>query len=323
MKPAIASCRDGELHVYQIPNILDQPVPVTVYPIEADEEVLSQAAAPDLIRIVYSTRNKMRCLGQDGGLLWCYDISPHTTERLPRTECIFSLDGLFVWLYRPDAMTSRGPDRLVVLRADTGEVVAQVELDTVGQGGLLVPHSDGRHVMFDVGEGQDGVRLFCAALADSGINLYSYPWDDRALIDIASDGQLFMTVDHGRYDVAFHAFPSGEVVRKLSVTALGSGNYDDDDDGDDDEDDPPLIDWSGGFLNSDIAVVVITGELDDKEWHHYYEVDLRTGKPLGRFDAHVREGDNFIPLGDGTWIVSGLNGHPQRKSRTSPLDTCI
>lgn len=208
------------------------------------------------------------------------------------------LGGTWVWLYRPDAVSDRGPDLLVVLRADTGEVVAQVELDTVGQAAQFVQHPDGSHVMLNVDEGQDGVKLFLVSLNDGGIDLHSYEWEDRALIDIAPNGQCFMTVDHGRSDFAFHTFPSGEEMLSLPVEAF-SYEYGDE-----------FIDWNGGFLNADFAVIVITGEVNDKEWHQYYKVDLRTGKSLGRFEAHSSEIDSFQTLSDDTWIVSDLNGDP-------------
>jgi hypothetical protein len=302
MKPAITRYLNGELRAYQVPSTVDEPLgPVATYRIEPeDEEVLSHAAAPDLNRAVFTTCNKAICIGQDGGMLWRYEFEPHTTQDFPRTACIFSLDGTWVWLYRPDAMTSRGPDLLVVLRADTGEVVARAELDSVGQGAELVQHPDGRHVMLDVGEGQDGVKLFLAALTDGGIDLRSYGWDDQVLVDIAPGGWFFMTIDDCRSDVAFRAFPSGEVVLHLPITAFGY------------EDDDSLMDWNGGFLSPDIAVVTITGELDNKSWHHHYKVNLRTGKPLDRFEAHSRDSYDLKTLGDGTWIVSDLDGNPIR-----------
>lgn len=304
MKPAITRYRDGELRAYQIPESVDKPLePVVTYRIEPDDKVQSHAAAPNLNCAVYTTRNKVICVSQNGGLLWRYELEPHTSERLPRTACIFSLDGRWVWLYRPDAMSDRGPDLLVSLRADTGEVVAQVELDTIGQAAQFVQHPDGRHIMLDVGEGQDGVRLFLASLNDGGgIDLHSYGWEDRALIDIAPNGQCFMTVDHGRCDVAFHAFPSGEEVLQLPIEAFGY-EYGDE-----------FIDWNGGFLNADVAVIMITGELHDEEWHHYYKVSLRTGKSLGRFEVQSSEIGSCQTLGDNTWIVSDLNGEPVRQS---------
>lgn len=302
MKPVITRYRHKELRAYQVPSSVDKPLgPVATYRVEPNEEVQSHAAAPNLDRAVYTTRNKVTCVDQDGGLQWCYELEPHTSERLPRTECIFSLDGTWVWLYRPDAMMDRGPDLLVVLLARTGELVAQEELNTVGQGAQLVQHPDGRHILLEVGEGQDGVIIFLAELTDSsGIKMHSYGWDDRTLIDIAPNGQLFMTVDHGQEDVIFHEFPSGEEVLQLPITAFGY-EYGD-----------SFVHWTGGFLSTDIAVVAIAGELDDKEWHHYYKVDLRTGEPLGRFGAQSTEINGFETLGDGTWIASDSNGNPVR-----------
>lgn len=55
-------------------------------------------------------------------------------------------------------MAYRGPDMLVVLRADTGEEVAKAELDSVGQAAYLTTHPDRRHVLLDIGEGQEEAR---------------------------------------------------------------------------------------------------------------------------------------------------------------------
>ncbi|KAF7184636.1 hypothetical protein CNMCM7691_005879 [Aspergillus felis] len=226
---------------------------------------------------------------------------PRSTQRyVPHSNCAFSLDGAWVWVYRPDAMADRGPDILVVLRAETGEEVARTELDSVGQGAGLALHPDGRHVLLDVGEGQDGVKLYRAALTGDDIDLHSYGWDDRCLVDLSPDGRRFMTVDHGRYDIAFHVFPSGEEVLRLPVEAFGY-EYGVDE---------ACMHWNGGFLSADIAVITIAGEKDDKEWHCHYSIDLRSGIPLGRFEAHSRDNYDFEPLGDGTWIVSGPDGSP-------------
>jgi len=155
-----------------------------------------------------------------------------------------------------------------------------------------------------VGEGQDGVKLYRAALNGDSIDLHSYVWDCRTLVDVAPDGRSFMTVD---LDFAFHAFPGGEVVLRVPVEDFGY-EYGGDEYGDDEA----IAHWTGGFLNADIAVVTIVGEKDDKEWHCHHGIDLRTGTPLGRFEAHSRDREDFEPLGDGTWIVSGPDGSPIR-----------
>ncbi len=76
----------------------------------------------------------------------------------------------------------------------------------------------------------------------------TYPWSDRCLIDLAPDGQQFMTVDHGTADVSFHRHPGGEVLFTLPVEAFG---YDPEE---------TFMEWNGGYLTSDLAVVTLGGE---------------------------------------------------------------
>jgi hypothetical protein len=189
-------------------------------------------------------------------------------------------------------MANRGPDMLVVLRADTGDVVAKVELDSVGHGAHLAQYPDGRHVLLGVGEGQDGAKIFRAALTYAGIDLYPYGWIDHCLVDLASDGRWFMTIDHSQTDVAFHNFPDGKIVLHLPVAAFGY------------QDEKLFIDWRGGFLYPDIAIVTIMGRTDEQEWRHHHQANLRTGAPSDRFEASPQDGYDFELLGDGSWIIS-------------------
>ncbi|KAM5354105.1 hypothetical protein ACJ41O_000755 [Fusarium nematophilum] len=293
----------GEVRAYQASGGVGGPLePLATYRIESDDKILKHAVAPDLSRAAYTTRNSVVCVSQDGDLLWRYDLEPRSTRLYGHTpSCAFSLDGTGLWVYRPDAMAGRGHrDIWVVLRVDTGEVIAEADLDTVGHGGQHIQHPNGQHVLLEVGEGQDGVNIFRAVLTDNRLDLHSYGWIDRCLVDLAPNGRWFMTVAHGQNDIAFHAFPDGEVVLRLPITAFGY--YDDE----------SFIDWTGGFLDQDIAIVTIIGETDDQEWHHHHRVDLRSGAPLGRFEAHSRDRYDFEPLGDGTWITSDPNGNPVR-----------
>jgi hypothetical protein len=305
MKLTTTRYLDGEIRAYHLSGNVYGPLELAAtYKVESSSRELSHAVAPNLDRAVYTTSHSVVCINQNRDLLWHYDLEPRSTVRNARSpECAFSLDGTWVWVYRPDAMADRGPDSLVVLRAETGEDVTRTELDTVGQGAVIALHPDRRHILLNVGEGQDGVKLYRAALIGDKIDLLSYgweSWDDRKLVDVAPDGRWFMTVD---LDFAFHAFASGEEVLRLPLEAFGY-EYGDD------EASPH---WNGGFLNADIAVVTIVGEKDDKEWHCRYSIDLRTGTPLGRFEAHSRDRDDFEPLGDGTWIVSGHDGSVIRR----------
>jgi hypothetical protein len=302
----------GEIRAYHVSGSVWGPLePSATYRVECSDKELNHAVAPNLDRAVYTTSHSVVCISQNGDLLWHYDLEPRSIQRYLRDpRCMFSLDGAWVWVYRPDAMADRGPDILVVLRADTGEEVARTELDSVGEGAELVLHPDGRHILLDVGEGQDGVKLYRAAFTGDDIDLHSYGWDDRFLLDVAPDGQWFMTVDHGRHDVAFHDCLSGEVVLRIPIEAFGYEYFGDDEAG---------MDWNGGFLNADIAVVTIAGEKDDEEWHRHYSIDLRTGTPRGHFEAYSRDNYDFEPLGDGTWVVSGPDGNAVRR-RLSTTD---
>lgn len=296
----------GKIRAYHVSDSVDGPIErAATYKVECSDKRLNHAVAPNLDRAVYTTSHSVVCINQNSDLLWNYDLGPRSIQRyLGHPRCVFSLDGAWVWVYRPDVMADRGPDMLVVLRADTGQEVARTALDSVGEGANLALHPDGRHILLDVGEGQDGVKLYRAAFTGDDIDLHSYGWDDRCLVDVAPDGQWFMTVDHGQHDIAIHVFLSGEVVLRVPVETFGHEYFGDDEAG---------MAWNGGFLNADIAVVTIAGEKDDKEWHRHYSIDLRTGTPRGHFEAYSRDSYDFEPLGDGSWIVSGPDGSVVRR----------
>lgn len=298
MKLIGTRCLGGKIRAYHTLNgVYGRIEPAATYEVKCFDKKMNYAVAPNLARAVYTTPHSVVCINQDSDMLWHYDLEPRSTQRyLNHPSCAFSLDGAWVWVYCPDVMADRGPDILVVLRADTGQEVARTELDSVGQGASFALHPDGRYILLDVGEGQDGVKLYRAALTGNEIDLHSYGWDDRCLVDVAPHGQWFMTVDHGQHDVAFHVFLSGDVVLREPVES-----FSDEDLGDDEA----IMNWNGGFLNADVAVVTIVGEKDDKEWHRHYSIELRTGTSPLRFEAYSLDSYDFEPLGDSTWIVSG------------------
>ena len=306
MKLTTARYHDGEIRAYPTSGNADGPLePVATYLVQSDDKILGHTVAPDLDRAAYATYDHVMCIGRDGQTLWCYEFKPRSASRgVHNPNCVFSLDRNWVWVYRADAMADRGPDMLVVLRATTGEEVANAELDSVGQGGLFALHPDGRQVLLDVGEGQDGVKFYLAALRSENANfhldLHSFGWNDRCLLDLAPDGRSFMTVDHGRFDVAFHTFPDGEELQRLSIQDLGY-DYDESSTG-----------YNGGFLSPDIAMFTVTGEADNKEWYHYYKVSPHTGQLLGPLVGDSLDNEDFEALGDGTWISFGPDGNAVR-----------
>lgn len=276
--------------------------PAAVFPVEPGEEAMGHAVSADLARAAYTTRNAVACVGADGGELWRYDLEPRSDEKYGhRPSCAFSLDGGVMWVYRPDAMAGRrASDQWVALDAGSGTVIAHADLGTVGHGGEHFPHRGGRHMLLDVGEGQDGSTIFRGDLDDGALEVFTYPWN-RCLIDFAPGGGHFMTVDHDQTDVSFHTYPDGEVTLRLPIEAFGG------------DPDKAFIEWSGGHLDSETAIVTIAGETDDEQdWHRHHRVDLRTGLVGAEFDAHSQTPYDIEPLGDGSWLTTDPGGRPIR-----------
>ncbi|WP_175410227.1 hypothetical protein [Streptomyces sp. TRM64462] len=303
--------RGGCIHAYVLdPGAFGTLEPAAVFQPRAGDEVVASAVRPDLERVVYTTLNGVVCLTRTGDLVWASDFAPHSdVPHGHRPGCALSLDGRTVWVYRPDAMAGRGDgDQWVVYDAESGAVLVRRELETVGHGAHHHVHPVDGSVYLDIGEGQDGsVILRGTAGADGEPEFVTYPWWDRCLIDLAPDGQQFMTVDHGQADVAFHRHPSGDVLFTLPVEAFG---YDPEE---------TFVEWSGGYLTPDTAVVTLGGESqDEEEWFRYHLVDVRTGAVGGEIAVEASSPYELEPLGDGCWLTDGPDGNPVRWSR-SPL----
>jgi hypothetical protein len=285
----LAASRAGELD------------PAAKFQVDRDDEIHDHAVMTDLRCALYATKHEVVCVARDGAELWRYEFLPRSTEKYGHwPSCDFSLDESLVWVYRADAMARRGgADRWVVLDAGSGSVVAEAELETSGHGATVLRHPTDDHFLLSVGEGQDGCVVFRGALSDGEIVLDRYPWIDRCPIDFSPDGRRFMSVDHGQADVRFHDYPSGDVALSLPVEVFGHAQED------------AFLEWSGGYLDADSAIVTVGGETEDeREWHRHYLVDLRTGGVRDTFDARSRNAYDFEPLGDGSWLTSTPDRHP-------------
>ncbi|SDN10168.1 hypothetical protein [Streptomyces wuyuanensis] len=269
----------------------------------AEDDVVDHAVPADLQRAYYTTLDAVVCVTADGTEVWRSEFEPQSDQQFGhRPSCVLSLDGLVVWVYRPDAMAGRNrPDQWVALDAGTGAVIAQADLDTVGHGGQHLMHPAGDQVFLDVGEGQDGSVIYRASVADGRMDLIRYPWSDRCLIDLAPDGRQFVTVAHEQADVAIHTYPDGEVTFILAVDAFGH------------DPDEICVEWSGGYLNQDTVIVTLAGETEDEqEWFRHYRVDVRSGQVQAAFDAHAENPYDIQLLGDGSWLTADQSGHPIR-----------
>lgn len=277
--------------------------PVIAFRPSPDNEVVDHAVAAGLQRAYYATLCAVVCVSADGAEVWRSPFDPQSDQRYGhRPSCVLSLDGLVVWVYRPDAMAGRDrPDQWVALDAGTGAVIAQADLPTVGHGGRQLLHPTSNQVLLDVGEGQDGSVIYRASPTGTGMDLIGYRWDDRCLIDLSPDGHEFMTVHHEQADIAIHTYPDGEVRFALTVDAFGH------------DPDEIYVEWGGGYLTQDTLVVTLTGETEDEqEWFRHYRVDARTGQVRAELDAHSENPYDIQPLGDGSWLTTDPSGHPIR-----------
>ncbi|MEV5543316.1 hypothetical protein AB0L13_41495 [Saccharopolyspora shandongensis] len=300
----------GSVHAYDFsgsPAVESAAVPVATFPVGAAIEPRSHAVAPNLLRAVYATADEMVCIDREGKTLWQLGFGPGAQEPYnAMASCEFSLAGTVVWLYMPDAMAGRGDglDHWLAIDAETGSVIARTELDCAGHGGHQFAHPDGAHMLLDVGEGQDGSRVYRGRLDRDAIELTAYPWTDRSLVSLAPDGHHFMTVHHDQEDVAFHTYPGGELLVQIAVESFG---YDPDE---------AYVEWAGGYLDSETAIVTIGGETEDEqEWYRHHLVDARTGQVHGTLGTQTRDAYDIEPLGDGSWLSTDDDDRLRRHTR--------
>ncbi|WP_256916948.1 hypothetical protein [Streptomyces hilarionis] len=276
----------------------------------AGDDVVESVVRPDLKRVVYTTLNTVVSLTRGGEPVWTAAFEPRSGERHGhRPGCALSLDGRTVWVYRPDAMAGRAEaDQRVGHDADDGTVLARRPLETVGHAAGRYVHPLDGTVYLDIGEGQDGsVVVRSTAGAGGAPEFDSFPWSDRCLIGLSPDGRQFMTVDHDQADVAFHRHPDGEVLLTLSVDAFGHDPQD------------TFVEWSGGCLTPDTAVVTLGGEREDEEeWCGHHLVDVRTGAVRGEWIVEVNDPYGLVSLGDGSWLTAGRDGTSVHRMR-APL----
>ncbi|MFB4314971.1 hypothetical protein [Actinomadura sp. 21ATH] len=289
--------------------------PAAVFP--AGERPLGHAAAPDLERAVYTTGEELVCVGRDGEPKWRVDFGAAPEQYMNgRASCAFSLDGEVVWLYRPDlAMRGRGHfDQWLALDAATGDVLGQAELASGGHGAFHLVHPEGEHVLLDVGEGQEGSRVYRGSLEDGGISVSEYAWNGT-LYDLSPDGDRMLTIEDvpgSRLQrLLIRTFPDGQEGTAVNADAFGY---------DEEKHETFFIGWIAGFLDAGTAIVSVRGERatghdeygdpeDLEDFHENHLVDLRAGRVLRPLAPEFLTRTDVVPLGDGSWRTTGPDGN--------------
>src|SRR5438132_8235846 len=143
--------------------------------------------SPDLTRVAVSGRDRIRVVDEQGAVLWSVSHSPWGTDYSYAGSCGFSLDGRQVWATVPDTalgtevhdglwdddLDADQPsgagrwgrpeswgDQWWVLDATTGAILGRGWLGAAATGSRVLAHPDGVHMGLDLGEGQDGSRIY-------------------------------------------------------------------------------------------------------------------------------------------------------------------
>ncbi|WP_125611724.1 hypothetical protein [Actinomadura sp. WAC 06369] len=294
-----------------------------VFPTE--EPPIGHAASPDLEHAVYTTDKELVCVGRDGTPRWRMDFGAAPTPYMNgRASCAFSQNGEVVWLYRPD-MALRGAghtDQWFALDAATGAVLGQTDLGSGGHGAFHFAHPDGEHMLLDVGEGQEGSRVYRGRLEGGGISVTEYAWD--GLFDLSPDGRRMLTVEDVPgtllQQLRVRTFPDGQ--EEIAVQADSFGY-------DEDRHETFFIGWIVGFLDARTAIVSVHGErvtaLDEfgdpedfEDFQENYLVDVHVGRVLRPLGPEFFARTDIVPLGDGSWRTTGPDGEWHRHTEAAP-----
>ncbi len=75
-----------------------------------------------------------------------------------------------------------------------------------------------------------------------------------------------------------------------------------------------VIEWTGGYLDAETAIVVVYGEDEDAggPWWRHHRVDTRTGEVQGDLGIATIDENDLQPLGDGTYVITDTDGTLRR-----------
>ncbi|MDR6323726.1 hypothetical protein [Actinoplanes couchii] len=274
---------------------------VHTFPLARTPQTHAYSVARARDRMAWAGEESVTCVDTAGAEVWRFELGPGDGAGDARTDVAFADDDGHVWLYSPDVNGGRGgEDHWIVLDGATGAEVARHALPTAGHGGSHLCLGDGR-MLLEVGEGQDGT--FCFA-AGPGTELTRIDvWVNRVPVDVSPDQRQIMTVDHEQDDVAFHDVTYFAETARIPLSAFGDWEFG-----------TAAVEWTGGFLTAETAIVVVSGEHEETEetWWKHFTVDTRAGSVTGEMPISTIDEYDLTPLGDGTYVITDTDGTVRR-----------
>ena len=166
---------NGLVNAYQISTdpVAESAEPVAGFPVAGAGEVHRHAVAPDLRCAVVTMIDAAVCIGRDGRIRWQVGFGPGSTDSAPGQAASSRWMGrrsgsMCPTRWRGGATSRIGGSPPTPTSAPSSR---RSSWTRAGHGGQHHPHPDGVHMLLDVGEGQDGVRVYGTRLAQGAIVL--------------------------------------------------------------------------------------------------------------------------------------------------------
>ncbi|WP_037603317.1 hypothetical protein [Streptacidiphilus rugosus] len=202
-------------------------------------QVSSLAVSPDGARVVVGGKDDIRLVDEHGDVLWSVRHAPWGTGYSYSGSCEFSADGQTVWATVPETELDSdeedglwGDDQEVetaapsgswsapegwgdqwwVIDATTGKIIGRRWLGCEATGSVTLRHADGVHMGLNVGEGQDGSRIYWGSVNDGSPQVVTNGDVSRALADLHPDGATYVTLPRDSDGLMLHDFSSRSVI---------------------------------------------------------------------------------------------------------------
>jgi hypothetical protein len=207
--------------------------------------------SPELTKVAVSGRDRISVVDDRGAVLWSVSHTPWGTGYSYAGACGFSPDGRQVWATVPDTelgtevedglwdddLDADEPsaaggwgraqswgDQWWVLDAATGTILGRGWLGAEATASTVLAHPDGVHMGLDLGEGQDGSRIYWGSRPHGRLLAATTGDTTRALADIHPGGKTYLTTARDSDGLMLHDFASHAMLaHRPDAELLGPG----------------------------------------------------------------------------------------------------